>query len=288
MFSAISKRIRLTPTTVIATLALVFAMTGGAYAAGKYLITSTKQIKPNVLAQLKGKTGAKGETGAAGAPGASGKEGPAGKGGEAGEKGAPGSPGANGKSVTVGEVPTGEASCEEHGGSSIEAEGSGKKTYACNGAQGKAGSPWPGGGVLEKGATEYGSWEADAYESLRQEFVTISFPVKLKASAEPHYITEEEWSTGKLPTGCKGTPAKPEAAEGVLCVFDSFPQNIGSTDVENISSVTFYDTSVNPTEPGQASQFAGKVGPTGGNMSLYPQEAGHGRNAYGTWAVSGN
>jgi len=31
-------------TTVIATLALVFAMTGGAFAAARYLITSTKQI----------------------------------------------------------------------------------------------------------------------------------------------------------------------------------------------------------------------------------------------------
>jgi hypothetical protein len=42
--------------TVVATLALVFAMSGGAYAASQYLITSIKQIKPSVRAQLKGKT----------------------------------------------------------------------------------------------------------------------------------------------------------------------------------------------------------------------------------------
>ena len=40
----------------MATLALIFAMSGGAYAASHYLITSTKQIKPSVLGHLKGKT----------------------------------------------------------------------------------------------------------------------------------------------------------------------------------------------------------------------------------------
>ncbi len=53
-------RSRMTYANVIATLAMVFAMTGGAYAAKKYLITSTKQIKPSVLSQLKGKAGSAG------------------------------------------------------------------------------------------------------------------------------------------------------------------------------------------------------------------------------------
>ena len=47
MFSRIRKR--LTYANVAMTMALVFAMTGGAYAAKKYVITSTKQIKPSVL-----------------------------------------------------------------------------------------------------------------------------------------------------------------------------------------------------------------------------------------------
>jgi len=46
MFSAMRKRMRVSPTTMIATLALVLAMTGGAYAASRYVITSTKQISP--------------------------------------------------------------------------------------------------------------------------------------------------------------------------------------------------------------------------------------------------
>ncbi len=45
---------RLSYANVVVTLALVFAMSGGAYAAGWYVITSTKQISPNVLEVLKG------------------------------------------------------------------------------------------------------------------------------------------------------------------------------------------------------------------------------------------
>jgi hypothetical protein len=43
---------------VTATLALVFAMTGGALAANHYLLTSTKQISPKVLKQLTNQTAA--------------------------------------------------------------------------------------------------------------------------------------------------------------------------------------------------------------------------------------
>lgn len=77
-------RKRLTYANVAATLALVFAMSGGALAANNYLISSTKQISPKVLKKLKGargKTGATGANGAAGSPGApggTGKEGPRG------------------------------------------------------------------------------------------------------------------------------------------------------------------------------------------------------------------
>ncbi len=103
---ALRERIHVSPTSVIATLALVFAMTGGAYAAKKYLITSTKQISPSVLKALQGKAGPAGAAGAAGAQGPAGPAGPAGK-GEKGEKGDTGSsgtgtPGANGKNAAVG------------------------------------------------------------------------------------------------------------------------------------------------------------------------------------------
>jgi hypothetical protein len=69
---------------VVATFALVFAMSGGALAAKHYLINSTKQINPKILKALKGNAG---KPGPAGTPGAAGKEGPAGKEGAKGNQG---------------------------------------------------------------------------------------------------------------------------------------------------------------------------------------------------------
>ncbi len=66
------------PTTVIALLALFFALGGTAIAAKHYLITSAGQIKPSVLRALHGATGPAGPTGAAGATGATGPVGPQG------------------------------------------------------------------------------------------------------------------------------------------------------------------------------------------------------------------
>jgi hypothetical protein len=51
MFSRIRRRIA--HPNVVVTLALVLAMSGGAYAASRYIITSTKQISPKVLKALK-------------------------------------------------------------------------------------------------------------------------------------------------------------------------------------------------------------------------------------------
>jgi hypothetical protein len=95
-------RKRATYANVAMTLALVFAMTGGAYAAKKYLITSTKQISPSVLKALAGKTGPAGAQGPAGAPGTQGPAGTVGAKGETGAAGKDGAPGQAGK-----EGPTG-------------------------------------------------------------------------------------------------------------------------------------------------------------------------------------
>src|SRR5437588_12668658 len=87
-------RTHLTYANVTATLALVFAMSGGALAAKHYLINSTKQVSPKVLKALKGKTG---KAGATGKEGPAGKEGPLGTTGKEGPRGQEGVPGTTGK-----------------------------------------------------------------------------------------------------------------------------------------------------------------------------------------------
>lgn len=72
-------------TPVVATLALFLALSGGAFAASHYLITSKKQIKPSVLRALRrprgatGASGAVGTTGPSGGTGATGAPGPGGR-----------------------------------------------------------------------------------------------------------------------------------------------------------------------------------------------------------------
>jgi hypothetical protein len=84
---------RVTYANVAATLALVLAMSGGALAAGHYLIHSTKQISPAVLKKLHGARGARGPSGVIGSIG------PQGPAGEVGAKGRVGPVGPDGFSA---------------------------------------------------------------------------------------------------------------------------------------------------------------------------------------------
>jgi hypothetical protein len=84
-------RKRLSYANVTATLALVFAMSGGALAASHYVINSTKQINPSVLKKLTGKTGKTGANGPAGPTGPGGAIGPGGPAGPQGVQGPAGS-----------------------------------------------------------------------------------------------------------------------------------------------------------------------------------------------------
>jgi len=256
---------------VASTLALVFAMSGGALAAKHYLISSTRQISPKVLRSLHGARGP------AGAPGASGAQGPAGAKGETGPGGGQGPQGSPGESV---KITAAGAECAEGGMKFSDASGSGA---ACNGKEGKAGSPWTAGGVLPQGATETGTWttqESAAEVSLER--VSISFPVQLsKPLAARHsvFVTigEQEAGSGASYEHCEGSAEAPRAKEGYLCVYQGHEANPkkGSFELGLEQS------------PGDESSSAGVAGII--LNFVYEGEASPGEEhgMFGSWAVTG-
>jgi hypothetical protein len=214
MFSALRKR--MSYANVTATLALFFAISGGALAASHYLITSTKQIKPSVLSALKGKTG---KTGPAGAAGAAGERGPAGANGVNGE-GKEGKPGSNGVSPEGVEIPVGtsKGTCNAKQGG-VEFKGA-NTTYACNGKNGLTGFT----STLPAGKTETGAWyvltNVDSFGGAlpNEGFAPVSFAIPLERPGEEedvHVLTAGASAT----TECPGSFTEPAAAPGELCVY---------------------------------------------------------------------
>lgn len=248
MFSTI--RQRFTYANVAMTLALVFAMSGGAYAAGKYLITSTKQISPKVLKSLKGANGKNGATGATGAAGLAGPAGPAGAtgpGGPGGPQGPAGTAGTNG-------------------------------TNGTNGKQGAPGEPWTPNSQLPVGATETGAWTFGPFKAastgsfFSSPYVTApiaSFTVQLAAPLDAaHVIYVKAGAT--TPEHCTGSVAEPGAESGYLCVFANEEVEIEGAVVEDPAHV--------------GSDGAGKAGAVG---TFLAKSAAETFQARGTWAVTG-
>jgi hypothetical protein len=94
-------RARVSYANVVATLAILFSMTGAAVAAKHYLINSTSQISPKVLKAIQGRHG--------GTAGAAGAQGPAGPAGASGPQGVPGNEGPRGTTGPAGnEGPAGQ------------------------------------------------------------------------------------------------------------------------------------------------------------------------------------
>jgi hypothetical protein len=246
MFSRIRKR--LTYANVAMTLALVFAMTGGAYAANKYLITSTKQISPKVLASLKGKNG---KNGTNGTPGATGPQGPTGPTGKDGAPGSEGKEGATGK-----EGPAGKEGPE--------------------GTEGKEGSPWTAGGTLPSGQTETGTYLISSPTGAGTEFgyalANISFPIPLLASIPKDHVV---YVDGTVPSECENSthagtasPSNPEAGPGYLCVYRSSSANMNESEMEIF----------NPVNGANGASVAGAI--------LFEEPTGAEAFADGTWAVT--
>jgi hypothetical protein len=264
-------RKHITPATVIATVALVFAMTGGAYAAGAFKISSTKQISPKVLKALKGANGKNGANGAAGAQGPAGPAGavgPAGPGGAAGGAGAKGENGKDGKD--------------------------GK-----DGKEGKEGSPWTDGGTLPSKATETGTWSfSGPGPSIGNIVLThISFPIQLPAPLEGsncgqggpchvHFITTTGEEIGGLKEtqskACKGTAAEPTAEPGNLCLYEQERALLGVEHEEGDIIITSPGTPFPVAFPQESASGAG----TTGAIIYFKGESETANFGYGSWAVT--
>jgi Collagen triple helix repeat (20 copies) len=243
---------------IVACVALVFAMLGGAYAAsggGGDKATTSALDKASASATgkrgpkgPKGAKGAKGATGAAGAPGAAGAVGPAGPAGPQGPKGDTGPKG-----------PTG-------------ATGTGTK-----GATGATGATGPTGPISD---TLTGTWSygVPVTKSFVETTVPISFPIPREEVGdafffEPEEVELEEFGT----TGCKWELENPEAlpestVPGTLCVFAQFGELFA---VENI----FF----NPPNG-----FTSSYGPTGSYLTFKKKETAEPEAPFakGVWVVN--
>lgn len=249
MFKSIRQK-QLNATTAIAILALVFGMTGGAWAAKKYLITSTKQISPSVLKALKGAAGKNGVNGVSGPTGPAGPTGPGGAQGGSGAKGETGTEGKQGPQGVPGE----------------------------KGQKGTTGSPWTPESQLPEKATETGAWLfGPVANGAEVRIVIASFTVKLKEALDlshVHYINakgKEEPLPGEevTSTACLGTVSAPTATSGNFCIY--------AAEAKSVETGTVAITRPDNSEPGASA--------TGAIQQF--NAIANGAEAHGAWAVTG-
>jgi Collagen triple helix repeat (20 copies) len=183
----------------VAVIALVFAMLGGAYAAGKLTSKQKKEVE-KIAKKFQG-SGPVGATGAAGSNGKDGAQGGKGETGPQGKQGNPGAPGADGED---GFCSLGNTEC-----------------------------------VLPPGATLTGRWLFDApsggsSSGTRGEeaLTTISFPLKVTGpELKFQWIGLDNWlEPGETwdRSHCPGNISNPEADPGYLCVFGAVNANSGT------------------------------------------------------------
>jgi len=169
------------PGVTIGVIALVVALTGGAYAASGGLTGKQKKETEKIAKKVAGKPGAAGPTGPQGPAGAKGDSGAAGAAGE----------GAAGKDGEKGE----------------------------KGEKGNEGSPWTAGGTLPPGATETGTWGGNGTGA--EVGIPISFAIPLAgeiSSAHTHFQGKADFA-GACQGSLGGSLKEPKAKPGELCVY---------------------------------------------------------------------
>jgi hypothetical protein len=222
---------------VLSVIALVFAMLGGAYAAGGLTKSQEKQVtkiakkyagKPGAAgaagaAGPAGPAGAKGDTGAAGANGAKGDTGAA---GGAGAKGATGATGAQGPAGEAGMCSEAEPDCSLAPGGVLTGAWSvaaANETFDLAAisfpvrvspaptvileSEGLAGSTW--GVVFEEGSTKF-----LGLNMTEKEIIELFEEGEEEAAFAAIEETEDAFRAA-----CPGNASQPKAASGFLCLY---------------------------------------------------------------------
>lgn len=260
---------------VIAIIALVFAMFGGAYAA--------TDNSGGAKASAKGKKGPRGK------PGKPGKPGPAGPQGPQGPAGANGKDGANGAQGPAGSAgPAGPAGAKGPTGPTGPGGATGLTgPTGTAGATGPTGSPWVPENELPSGAMLTGSWSVGHLTAAQTSedpfspiYVPISFPIPLGVElpgSAVHILYKGDPAT----TECPGSVSDPEAQAGHLCVYttDQVSPPFHPANEPNgkwlVSAIT-KATSLKGGETGASK--------TGAFLNVLALEKGV--FAYGVWAVT--
>ncbi len=245
---------------IVAVVALVAALVGGAYAAtGSGKRHHKKSNNTTALVKRESKKWSKkfskqfavpGATGPQGPAGSNGNDGAAGAQGDKGDTGAAGSNGTNGTSATATAFAGAQHGCTEGG---VEVKSASAPAYLCNGEKGAAGQT----GFTEtlpSGKTETGAWSTSRPASGEAAyFVTASFNIPLEEA--PTVVYNNPGSAE-----CPGGPTAPLAAPGYLCFYPALQEGIGGSPILSSEGFT-----------------------SGGVIAILTEEMGF---AFGTWAVT--
>jgi hypothetical protein len=182
---------------LVALIALVLALTTGAYAAGGGL--SGKQKKEATkIAKTQAKSYANSNPGAQGPKG------------EPGAKGDPGADGQPGKSVGVTPIAAGGEACEGRAGAELKAEGAGSPTELCEGP------PGPTETRLPPGKTIKGLWQFQVKQNSSEfGLLSVPFPLRVEPAPKFEYLAPKAASTEH----CPGKVDEPAAEKGWLCLY---------------------------------------------------------------------
>ena len=210
---------------VVAIVALVAALGGGAYAAQQAGLNGKQKKQVKSIANSEAKKYANsnpGPTGAQGPQGITGPQGSKGDAGNPGSNGSDGSDGSDGQSVTVTNEPPG-ANCTSGGKKLVSASGT---TYVCNGETGFT-------DTLPAGKTETGTWAIGPKD--KTSWIPLSFNIPLEEAPESIYYVnaagEEvtDFFGGRQPAAnCLGDFENPTAPAGAVCVYAETEIGVGA------------------------------------------------------------